>query len=211
MPGDHAWIDELVERLGFWRDDERPWRAPTAQDFDRVETKVGGRLPDDFRYFVGKYGGGMLLNEDYTIEAPIVEQCPWGDGVTPESLYAPGEGRWAFEDALETFRGRIPDGVLPISHDAGGNQVCLDVAGAFPGSVWFWDHEQRWFTGNLEEAASELEAKGADGRRLSVHDIIRGWARLHADQFDRPADYMGMYRMAPTFAAFLHSLQQVAY
>jgi hypothetical protein len=64
-------------------------------------------------------------------------------------------------------------------------------------------------TGSLKVAAQELEARGADGRRISVNDILRGWARLHADRFDRPADYMGMYRIAPTFAAFLRGLRLV--
>ena len=206
---EYPWIDDLVEGLGFYRSEQPSWQPPTERDFERVERNVGGRLSDEYRYFIAKYGGGMLLNENYTIEAPIVEPCPWGDSVSPERLYAPGEGRRTLEDSLATYHGRIPPGVLPISHDAGGNLVCLDVAGGFPGSVWFWDHEQRWFQHSLEEAARELEAKGADGRRLSVHDIIRGWARLHADQFDRPADYMGMYRMAPTFAEFLRSLHPV--
>jgi hypothetical protein len=101
--------------------------------------------------------------------------------------------------------------VLAISRDAGGNEVCLDIAGRFPGSVWFWDHEQRWFKGNLQDAADELKAAGENTRTMSVHDIVRGWARLHADELDRPADYMGMYRMAPSFAEFLRSLHQVAY
>lgn len=110
-----------------------------------------------------------------------------------------------------TYRGRIPDGVLPIADDAGGNQVCLAVAGEFPGSVWFWDHEQRWFTSNLQEAAEELDAAGLNTRRLSVHDIIRAWARRHAENFDRPPDYMGMYRIAPSFADFLRALHQIPY
>ena len=108
-------------------------------------------------------------------------------------------------------RERIPEGVLPIAHDAGGNLVCLDVAGKFPGSVWFWDHEQRWFTSNLQEASEELEAAGLHTRRFSAHDIIREWARRHAESFDRPPDYMGMYRMAPSFADFLRSLYRIPY
>ena len=63
----------------------------------------------------------------------------------------------------------------------------------------------------LEEAAQEIDRTGIDASRFSVHDIIRGWARLHATQFDRPPDYMGMYRMADSFADFLRSLRRVPY
>ena len=112
---------------------------------------------------------------------------------------------------MQAYEGRVPAGVISIVPDAGGNQVCLDVAGEFPGSVWFWDHEQRWFTSNLQDAADELEAAGIPTRRLSVHGIVREWARRHAETFDRPPDYMGMYRMAPSFADFLRSLYRIPY
>jgi hypothetical protein len=211
MSNQHEWINELVERLGFWRSDKWPWRSPTAEEIARLEAKIGGNLPDDYRHFVSNYGGGMLSSEDYTIKVAVAEPCPWGELVRPEQLYAllPGHG-YDLGEQLDSYRGRIPNGVLPIADDPGGNQTCLDIAGAFPGTVWFWDHEQRWFKRDLEQASRELVAKGADGPRLSVHDIIRGWARLHADELDRPPDYMGMYRIAPTFADFLHGLRQLA-
>ena len=210
-PSNYSWIDERVATLGFWRSDNQPWCAPTPGDFERIETAIGASLPEDYRYFVGLYGGGMFLHEDFSIEASINEPCPWGDSVSPEGLYSPCKGRDSIEEALLTYRGRIPAGVIPIAPDAGGNEVCLDVAGEFPGSVWFWDHEQRWFTRNLQETAEELDAAGLDTRRFSVHDIIREWARRHADRFDRPPDYMGMYRIAPSFADFLRALHQVPY
>lgn len=207
-----AWIDELAERFGTWRPERVPWSPPGDDELRDLEVQLGGPLPEEYRYFLRRYGEVSLGNEDAYPKAPITEPCPWGDEVRPECFYPllrrhPSDLR----GQLLTYRGRIPAGVLPIAPDAGGNQVCLDVAGTFPGSVWFWDHEQRWFKRDLQEASLELTAKGADGRRLSVHDIIRGWARLHADQFDRPADYMGMYRMKQTFAEFLRSLHQVSY
>ena len=206
------WIDELAERLGTWRPEHVPWSPPQDEDLRELEAQLGASLPEEYRYFLRRYGEVSLGNDDAYPEAPIAEQCPWGDSVRPECFYPLLRGHPDdLREQLLTYRGRIPHGVLPIAPDAGGNQVCLDVAGAFPGSVWFWDHEQRWFTGSLEEAARELEARGANGRRLSAQDIIRGWTRLHADQFDRPPDYMGMYRMAPTFADFLRCLKRVAY
>jgi hypothetical protein len=207
-----SWIDELVQQFGFWRPEHVPWSLPREVDFQELEQSLGGRLPVEYRYFLGKYGEALLGNDDSYVRVAIVESCPWGEGTRPECFYPLLRGHPDdLREHLLTYAGRVPDGVLAMAPDAGGNQVCLDVAGEFPGSVWFWDHEQRWFTHNLQEAADELDAAGLDTRRLSVHGIVRAWARRHAERFDRPPDYMGMYRIAPSFAAFLRALHQVPY
>jgi len=207
-----VWIDKLVEGFGFRRSERAPWSPPVESDFQRLEAALGRALPDEYRYFLQRYGAAILGNDDFEVAVAIAEPCPWGERTRPEYFYPLGEGHPnGIEEQLLTYAGRAPGGVIPIVPDAGGNQVCLDVAGEFPGSVWFWDHEQRWFTRNLQETAQELDAAGLDTRRFSVHDIIREWARRHAERFDRPPDYMGMYRIAPSFADFLRTLHQVPY
>jgi len=203
-----SWIDETITKLGFTliRDDRV---QTTVAEFAALERQLGGSLPGEYRYFIERYGGGMLGGSDRTVEAPMLEPCPWGDTALPEEFYLVGEGEDSVQEQIGTYASRLPRGVMPIADDAGGNQVCLDVAGENPGSVWFWDHEQRWFKRNLQSAAEELKSTGTNPGRMSAHDIIRGWARLHSDEFDRPADYVGMYRMAPTFADFLRSLRAV--
>lgn len=201
------WIDDLVATLGF----AEQAMAPDEALLGELESVAGGRLPAECRYFLSRYSAGFLGDDDFQIVAPIAEPCPWGKQVEFSTTHAlHGQD---LVDVQHTYAGRIPKGVIALANDPGGNEVCVDVAGAFPGSVWFWDHEQRWFrdrfAGSLEDASRELTAAGIDARRFSVHDIIRGWARLHEATFDRPADYMGMYRMAPTFADFLRSLQKV--
>ncbi len=200
------WIDDLVASLGFVDQSTAPDEAMLGE----IESIAGGRLPPECRYFIARYGAGFLGDDDFQIVSPISERCPWGKQVEFATTHAL-HGR-DLVDVQHTYRGRIPKGVIALANDAGGNEICVDVAGAFPGSVWFWDHEQRWFRehfiGSLQDASKDLDESGIDARRFSVHDIIRGWARLHADRFDRPADYMGMYRIAPSFADFLRSLQK---
>ena len=204
------WIDETVSKLGF-RDKGRP--APSIALLDRLAAVAGGELPDEFRQYVARYGAGFVGDGEERVVAPVSEPSPWGEQVAFSTTHALHGDELINTQA--TYKGRIPDGVIAFACDAGGNELCLDVAGRFPGSVWFWDHEQRWFreffSGSFEDAAREVAAvaPGVDVRRLSVHDIIRAWARLHADRFDRPPDYMGMYRIAPTFADFLRSLHRV--
>ena len=207
---DFLWIKQTIEEFQF----EHLWPSviPVEADWQRLTQFIGGSLPPAFVYFIANYGGAKLGCEDWQVGAPIVEFCPWGETVEFGAIYSlqPGHPR-DIEERQSPFVGRIPPGVLVFSHDAGGNMVCLDVCGEFPGSVWFWDHEQRWFTGNLQDASEEIEAKGIDANTLSVHGIIREWARLHPEKCDRPADYMGMYRIAPTFEAFIKGLIKVPY
>ncbi len=42
---------------------------------------------------------------------------------------------------LDTFTGRIPDWLLPVARDEGGNLFALSLRQTDFGSVWFWDHE----------------------------------------------------------------------
>ncbi|MCA9675227.1 MAG: SMI1/KNR4 family protein [Myxococcales bacterium] len=203
----YAWLDELVGRLGYRGADQDATSRFAAATIERLESRLGGKLPADYAYFVARYGGAILGNEDFEVVAPLQEESPWGTDTRPETFYSlePGK-RWSIEEQLQTFADRLPAGVLPISHDAGGNQICLDVAGEFPGSVWFWDHEQRWFSQDLDETCDELDAAGEATRGMSVHDMIRAWARLHRSELDRSPDYVGMYRLAPTFSDLMRSL-----
>lgn len=205
-----GWIESAVEQLGFRRSLRGPWHPPSEEDFKRLESRLGGSIPTDYHDFLQRYGAAILGKGELVVMAPISEPCPWGTEVGPEYFYALDQKReGSLEEQLSAYEARLPQGVLPLVSDAGGNQICLDVAGAFPGSVWFWDHEQRWFSFNLEAISHELEASGLDTQRYSIHDIIREWARLHAERFDRPADYMGMYRMAASFGDFIRALRPV--
>lgn len=209
--GDFDWIEQTIQALSFRRLKTKPWRPPQPVDFDRLESKLAAPLPGDYRYFISRWGGGRLGDDDAYVESDLLEACPWGSSVEPETFYPLlEEHSYSLEKMLEIFRSRLPVGVLPFSTDAGGNQLCLDVAGRFPNSVWFWDHEQRWFPHDLETAAQELRLVGTDTSGLSAHDIIRAWARIHPEACDRPADYMGMYRMAPSFADYLRSLHRAS-
>lgn len=206
------WIDEMITSLGFRMLDGVPWAAPSQSDLARLETNLGAPLPSEYRYVLSRWTGGLLGDEDYHVESLLLEASPWGVSVDPELFNPLLSGHpCSLEEGFLAHRARLPRGVLPIASDAGGNQICLDVGGESPGSVWFWDHEQRWFSLSLDEATQELNDAGLDASNLSVHDIIREWARIHPAVCDRPADYMGMYRMAASFADYLRSLHRVPY
>lgn len=216
----YEWMSPLVSGLGFSRLERTLFRSPRPEDVSRIEAKIGGELPGAYRYFLERWGGGYLGDSEAFITAPISDSCPWGEDVSPELWYQLREDdQDSLESILNVYQGRLPRGVLPLAHDAFRNEICLDVNGSFPGSVWFWDHEQRWFVeqfseeypASLNSAAREIEHQGIDTREFSIHDVIRAWARLHSARWDRPPEYMGMYRMAASFTELLLSLRRVRY
>ena len=44
-------------------------------------------------------------------------------------------------DFYETYKTRIPENLLPIAHDPGGNLLCISFRGEYLGKIYFWDHE----------------------------------------------------------------------
>lgn len=129
------------------------WPSSTRDEvlWSEFSKKFEIEVPSLCREFVTEFGGGGFYSEDGAIAAPISEPCPWGASVNFGVIYplAPG-----CQDSIDRYTagyaGRIPRGSVVFSSDAGGNELVLDVAGKFPDSVWFWDHEQRWFTHNIE-------------------------------------------------------------
>ena len=47
-----------------------------------------------------------------------------------------------FDLVLDIFRGRVPDGLLPIVGDPFGNVLCIKLSPPARGSIDFWDHER---------------------------------------------------------------------
>jgi hypothetical protein len=38
----------------------------------------------------------------------------------------------------------MPDTMIPIADDGGGNQICLGIKGKERGKVYYWDHHNEW-------------------------------------------------------------------
>ncbi len=103
-----------------------------------LEEGIGERLPADYREFLIACNGGSLGGRLWFYRAGSVlpDAAPHHvGGLRPEphlSLLA----------RLHACHGRIPIDLMWIMDDAFGNALCLGVAGALRGRVYFWDHEK---------------------------------------------------------------------
>jgi hypothetical protein len=99
-----------------------------------LEVRLGVELPDDYRRFLARTGGGELDGNFLPPEADA----------SARYLYSPAPNDDDdIYDLLSAarFYAEIGRAYLPIGEDDGGNVVCLKVAGQDRGSVWFWTHD----------------------------------------------------------------------
>jgi cell wall assembly regulator SMI1 len=115
-------------------------------DIVQLETSLGIKLPDSYRYFLLKHNGGRPKPDVFAIpDDPIPNQASMVDffySICTDSTY----------DLIETYmvlQGRIPDNMFAIACDPGGNQICLSLSGEDAGKIYFWDHEQEVDDGDI--------------------------------------------------------------
>lgn len=123
-----------------------------------LERRLGLALPEDYRRFLRRNNGGRITEN--IVDIPAGHQA--GVGVD-EFLGAERNDRLDIAAQVAVYRDRVPAGLLPIAHAAGGNLILLAVGRDDHGSVWFWDHEYEVDEGeiphweNLTRLASSLD------------------------------------------------------
>ncbi len=97
-----------------------------------LEHRLGVTLPADYRQFLSTVGGGRPVTRDVFATA---------DGVINGiRKFITLDGEYGFDYTLMMFADRVPDVLLPIGRDSGGNLICLQVRGDRVGTVFFWKH-----------------------------------------------------------------------
>ena len=111
---------------------DAPVVAPAA--VDRVERRLGVRLPSSYRQVLETVGnGGRIRSPD-----PL----GFSEMVGLDGLFGVERDDWYdLEDQLRRMGERIPEGLIPFGESPGGNLVCWSARSDDGGSVWCWDHE----------------------------------------------------------------------
>ena len=100
------------------------------QDILGLEQSLLVKLPEDYKNFLLKYNVAEP-------ESNIYKRGEFGVSVR----YFFGKSQKDYFDLIEnnkTYHGRLPEKVLAIGEDSGGNLFCLNLKDE---SIWFWDHE----------------------------------------------------------------------
>lgn len=142
-------IDEIIGQVK----DKSPPAPP--DELARFESLIGCALPDDYRLFLAKCNGGYVGGRFWYLRGnPDGEEVEAG-------VHHIGSFRdrscFSLPWHRRCYQGRIPDALIWIHDDPFGNAICLGIAGAHRGRVYFWDHENEpdedW-DGSVERASN---------------------------------------------------------
>ncbi|MGH7140855.1 MAG: SMI1/KNR4 family protein [Pirellulales bacterium] len=164
-----ASITSKLTELGI-----EPMSGPTFKPFSKqniaqLQDKTGASFPEAYQQFLLTYGHSMFSGD--------VNCTPQGDPLYFGWFYGFNE----LVDAVDTYREVLPETMIPIGDDGGGNQFCLGVSGKDFGKVYFHNHGIGWH--------ADAEAYRERGEEI-------------------PADirYQTVFEVAPSFEQFILSM-----
>lgn len=108
-------------------------------DVVAIEQELGFSLPKDYRAFLLAHNGGRPEPDGFPIEG--LDNNPFGMiqvfmGINDEIESC--NLNWKYH----IFNDRLPDNLLAIACDGGGDLICLSLYGDDAGAVVFWDAHQ---------------------------------------------------------------------
>jgi cell wall assembly regulator SMI1 len=140
---------------------EEKYPPATPADIESLESKIGGRFPDDYREFLLQSDGGRFARNS-------VRLANLGDETVLNALNRVGDDpRYRIASDYDLFRmvDRIARLSIPFGDDPGGNRFLISVEPETYGAVFFWDHENEPVEGgnsiaqfpNLHRLANSFE------------------------------------------------------
>jgi hypothetical protein len=139
-----------------------------------IEQEIGATIPSAYRSFVQRFGACTVSGVATFSTIDRLPQYITRDGRALFGTFF-GASSETYDESnslvwnVENYKDRIPDWLLPIADDGGGDILCLAVSGPDRGKVYFWDMRQ-------EMGEVERNALGVSDRHKNIY--------LVADSFD---------------------------
>lgn len=131
--------------------------SSSIDDISAFEKRIGYLLPEDYKEFLLKTNGGsfdcykVIDTERFGKTSPEMVDLIYG--LNSESYSD-------LDDKFNTYHiedKRMPDGLIPIAGDPGGNHFCIALGEGKNGEIYFWDHELEVEFDSPEQAKNYYE------------------------------------------------------
>lgn len=168
-----ASIEENIRRLGGLKPIRDPLAPMPEAEIADLERSLAARLPEGYRSFLATYGSTAF--EQYTDFETLKPMRPWLSQETGwhfDLFYGAAASLYTIKDRIKCYQDRMPETLLPIGGDGGGNQICLGIAGPERGRIYFWDHEDEW---DEEDYTSRGKPIPPDLKFQNVHLIANSF------------------------------------
>lgn len=134
-------IDQDQQKLlGFRKAGGRKSKGFDPEQIKRLEQKIGAALPADYRTFLAEYGGWWI-----SAEFDVDKHCPSGFVQLVEKFYGIFDDPSDQNDlwnVYQAYSDRLSPHLLPIGHDAMGNEIILSLRRKEYGVVSFLDRSE---------------------------------------------------------------------
>jgi hypothetical protein len=152
--------------------------APVPEsELERIEGDIRGQLPDDYRWFLKRYGQSLFENAVSCPSSPELGMLPftffYGANTSGNGVLA----------NYNSYEGQFPKGIVPIGEASLGDLYLLAAAGPNRGNVYYWCHDG---------VGWECEEEDFRGHGQPVPDSVK---------------YKCLEQVATTFTAFVLGLQ----
>lgn len=116
---------------------EQPFEFGTLNEdqMHEVTANLGVTLPQDYAQFLLDTNGGYPVNT--VVPLPKKKQAEVQYFLAMKSKNAHAN----LEKAAGRMKGRIPEALLPIAINSGGDYYCLGIEGERTGKVYLWRHD----------------------------------------------------------------------
>lgn len=131
-------IDKKRKKVLALRKNHQHTLAP--KQVENLEKKIGAAFPNDYRKFIVEYGGWWI-----DAEFDIDPHCPSGSVQLIEKFYGIENNDSSSNDIWNNYQiysDRLSPKLLPIGHDAMGNEIVLSLRKNDYGTVSFLDRSQ---------------------------------------------------------------------
>ena len=156
---------------------------------ESIETKIGKKLPDDYKIFLLEYGNSIFSENIFFKPKKFSSEYIHDELLSLPNYSFHGSGLSCFYgissdsfenslgEILERYQDRMPNKFLPIADDGLGNQICISLNDEAYGYIYWWDHENEWDEDDYKDDTGENMPEDAKFQNVylvatSFHDFL---------------------------------------